>query len=204
MIVYVPQDIMDRLFGQLKSVPKEIPEALRNTINDTAKSARREVVAQAQKQYSVRSGAFNKSMQIENATKKHLQATLHSEGKPMPLYGFKKRKNIGPVAAKAQVLSRGSLKELTLKGGDDNGKDLKAFIQKTENGHIGIFERMTREERRKSTSQKRSPIKQLYAPSIPQMLGNEKEVYAVAQPVIAKELRKNLEKHIAAVMEGMR
>lgn len=202
MIVYVPQDIMDRLFGQLKSVPKEIPEALRNTINDTAKSARREIVTQAQKQYSVKAGAFNKSMQIENATKKHLQATLHSEGKPMPLYGFKKRKNIGPVAAKAQVLSRGSLKELTLKGGDDNGKDLKAFVQKMKkNGHLGIFERMTREERRKSISQKRSPIKQLYAPSIPQMLGNEKDVYAVVQPVIVKELRKNLEKHIAAVME---
>lgn len=213
MIVYVPEDIMDRLEKQLQKTPEMIPDVLRKTINDTAKRARREIAAQAQETYTVKTGTFNKSMKIENATQRYPQATIHTEGNPTALYGFKRRKNAGPTAAKAQVLASGSLKKLVLKGGADNGKDLKAFIQtikkRDESGsetasHTGIFRRMTPSERLKSNSRERNAIKQLYAPSIPQMLGNEEKVYSEVQPFIAEELRRNLEKHITTVMEGMK
>lgn len=213
MIVYVPEDIMDRLEKQLQKTPEMIPEVLRKTINDTAKSVRREIAAQAQGTYTVKTGTFNKAMEIENATQRYPQATIHTEGTPTALYGFKRRKNAGSTAAKAQVLVSGSLKKLVLKGGADNGKDLKAFIQtikkKDKSGnevtaHTGIFRRMTPSERLRSSSRERNAIKQLYAPSIPQMLGNEKKVYSEVQPFIAEELRKNLKKHITAVMEGMK
>lgn len=212
MIVYVPEDVIERLNRQLQKTPEQIPDVLRKTINDIAKSARKEVAAKAQETYTVKSGTFNKSMKIENATQKYLQATIYTEGSPTVLYGFKRRKNIGSTAAKAQVLASGSLKELVLKGGADNGKDLKAFVQtiknKKKNGnvtyHTGIFRRMTKEERQKSTSQERNAIKQLYSLSIPQMVGNEKRVYSEVQPLITEELYKTLEKHIATVMEGIK
>lgn len=204
MIVYVPEDVIERLNRQLQKTPEQIPDVLRKTINDTAKSARKEVAAKAQETYTVKSGTFNKSMKIENATQKYLQATIYTEGSPTVLYGFKRRKNIGSTAAKAQVLASGSLKELVLKGGADNGKDLKAFVQTIKSGHTGIFQRMTSSERLKSTSKKRNAIKQLYAPSIPQMVGNEKKVYSEVQPLITEELYKTLEKHIATVMEGIK
>lgn len=204
MIIYVPEDVLSRLESQLSSTPEKIPDVLRKTINDTAKTARSEVAAQAKKQYTINTGAFNKSMKIENATKKYPQATIYTEGNPVPLYGFKKRKNIGKSAAKAQVITSGSLKELVLKGGEDSGKDLKAFIQKLKNGHRGIFERMNQSERKKAGTDKRNAFKQLYAPSIPQMVGSEKRVYSIVQPIIIEELYKNLDKHIASVMEGLK
>lgn len=203
MIIYVPEDVIDRLNSQLQRMPEMIPDVLRKTINDTAKTTRREIATQAQKIYTVKTGTFNKSMKIENATQKYPQATIHTEGSPTALYGFKRHKNIGSTAAKAQVLTAGSLKELISRKSDIFGKDIKAFVQTTKNGHTGIFQRMTFSERMKSTSKKRNAIKQLYAPSIPQMVGNEKRVYSEVQPFIAEELRKNLEKHIAAVMEGI-
>lgn len=214
MIIEVPQDIIDRLDDRLKTMPERAPEVLRKTINDTAKSARREVARQAQDQYAVKAGAFNKAMKIENATQRYLQATIHTEGRPLPLYGFKARKNMGMTAAKAKVLSQGSLKELILKNGDSNGKDLKAFVTKA-GKHVGIFQRMNPEEKRKQQSYfdslekgkktiKRNAIKQLYSVSIPQMAGSEKRVYSQVQPVIMEELRRSLEEHIAEVMEGMK
>ncbi len=214
MIIEVPQDIIDRLDDRLKTMPERAPEVLRKTINDTAKSARREVARQAQDQYAVKAGAFNKAMKIENATQRYLQATIHTEGRPLPLYGFRARKNIGLTAAKAKVLSQGALKELILKNGDSNGKDLKAFVTKA-GKHVGIFQRMNPEEKRKQQSYfdslekgkkttKRNAIKQLYSVSIPQMAGNEKRVYSKVQPVIMEELRRSLEEHIAEVMEGMK
>ena len=217
MIIEVPQDVIDRLNDQLKSMPEKAPDALRKTINDTAKSARREVARQAQDQYAVKAGAFNKAMKIENATQRYLQATIHTEGRPLPLYGFKARKNMGMTAAKAKVLSQGSLKELILKNGDGNGKDLKAFVTKA-GKHVGIFQRMNPDEKRKQQSYfdslakgekgkkttKRNAIKQLYSVSIPQMAGSEKRVYSQVHPVIMEELHRRLEEHIAEVMEGMR
>lgn len=212
MILYVPQDIIDRLNSQLNTVPEKIPDVLRKTINDTAKVGRKKVAEQAQKKYAFKINTFNKAMEIENATTKYFQATIHTEGNPMPLYGFRTRKNNDTTAAKVKVLSSSSLRELVLRNGEKNGKDLKAFITKA-GKHTGIFQRMNDEEKakqqvyfkkqKKGRIVRKNAIKQLYGPSIPQMVGNEKKVYSVVQPIIADELRKNLERHIASVMEGL-
>lgn len=212
MIIEVPQHIIDRLNSQLKSVPEKIPDVLKKTINDTAKAGREKIIEQAHKKYTVKRGTFNKAMKIENATIRYFQATIHTEGKPLPLYGFRVRKNNGSKAAKAKVLHSGQLKELILRNGEDNGKDLKAFVVKTKK-HIGIFERLNSNERikqqkffkkkNKGRKTRKNAIKQLYGPSIPQMTGDEKKVYSVVEPAIKDELRKNLEKHISAVLEGL-
>jgi hypothetical protein len=68
---------------------------------------------------------------------------------------------------------------------------------------VGVFRRMTAEEKRKSTSEKRAPIKQLYSTSIPQMVRND-EIYPQIEKDIKEELRKTLDKHIKSVMEGMK
>lgn len=201
VMVYVPADVMNRLESQLQNTPEKIPAVLKKLINDTAKSAKKESAARTREVYVVKTGAFNKSMKMENATQRNLQAMIYTEGSQQPLYEFKRRKNSGKKAARAQVLTTGTLKELVLKGGEDNGKDLKAFVQKMKNGNIGIFQRMTRAERSASSSTKRNAIKQLYGISIPQMVENEK-VYSKIEKDIREELREGLAKHIAAVMEG--
>lgn len=213
MIVYVPQDIHDRLNQQLKNMPENIPNVLRKTINDTAKNARKSILTEAQKKYMVKAQGFNRAVKIENATSRYLQATVMTEGKPIPLYGFKIRKNKGPTAAKAQVLSAGSLKELTLRGGEDNGKDLKAFVQRMKNGRYGVFQRLNSDGKAKQReffnrhgkgkkTVRKNAIKQLYSLSEPQMV-ESKRVYPLVQSTIETGLRENLEKHIASVMEGL-
>ncbi len=220
MIVYIPQDIYDRLYTRMKDMPKKIPEVLKGTINDTAKSAKKRMLQEVQKKYLVKSGGFNRTVKIEKATLRNLQAVVYSEGKPIPLYKFKIKKNRGAAAAQAQVLTSNGLKELTLKGGDVNGKDLKAFVQKMKNGHYGVFQRLTGEGRKRQQKYfderdyrksgykdgnrkvRRNAIKQLYSLSAPQM-AESKRVFPIVRDVIIEELRTSMEKHIASVMEGL-
>ncbi len=223
MIVYIPQDVYDRLYTRLKDMPEKIPDVLKETVNGTAKTAKEKMLGEMQKKYAVKKDGFNRAVRVEGATAKKLQATIYSEGRPIPLYKFSVRKNRGAKAAKAKVLTSSMMKELTLKGGDTNGKDLKAFVQKMKNGHWGVFqrpgndersrmrERLNREREKNSNGDvakrlenrlRKRYIRQLYSLSAPQM-AESKNVYPVVKDTIMEELRSRMEKHIASIMEGL-
>jgi Prophage minor tail protein Z (GPZ). len=222
MIVYVPQDVYDRLYTRLKDMPEKIPDTLKKTINNAAKEAEKSLPKEVKKEYVLKDAInrVKKSTSVEKATARRPGATIEIKGGPVPLYDFQRRKNGARTAAKARVLTGSSMKQLILRGGDDNGKDLKAFIQEMENGHIGIFQRLNSEERKKQQKYfdgrdyrksgyengerkvKRNAIKQLYSVSMPQMAEN-KEVSKEVRDIIMEELRNSMEKHIASVMEGL-
>jgi hypothetical protein len=50
-------------------------------------------------------------------------------------------------------------------------------------------------------SKDRLPLKILYSPSIPKMLGNEQKVFGIVEPDINQNLRLNLAKYIHEVLE---
>lgn len=229
MIIYVEQEVYDRLNSRLKDMTEKMPAVMKGTINDTAKEARGRILKKAKENYVVKENRFNRAMSIEYATERHWGAVIETKGNPLPLYDFRIRKNRGITAAKAKVLTNSSLKELTLKGAD-NGKDLKAFVQKVKKGkskgHYGIFQRIPSNEReelqRRIDKEKKKKvirnndlierlgkrvrkryIRQLYSLSIPQMVEGEK-VYPMAEKAISEGLRENLEKHIALMMEGLK
>lgn len=225
MIVYVEQEIYDRLNERLKDIPEKIPTVMKRTINDTAKSARGKILEEVERKYVMKKSGFEKDVTIEYATERHWNATIETEGEPNPLYSFQTRKNRGKTAAKAKVLSTSTLEELKVKGADRNGKDLKAFVQQTKNGHYGVFRRITTtervsaqaqyaEEKKKNGSKgnsilkrlgkrlRRNFIRQLYSVSTPQMVGGER-VFPDVKETIDSGMRENLEKHIKKVMEGM-
>ena len=54
-----------------------------------AKQARKDLAAEAQKTYVVKSGRFNKAMKIKNATAGSLEATIKATGAPMELKDYK-------------------------------------------------------------------------------------------------------------------
>lgn len=224
MIFYVEQGVYDRLNDRLKDMTEKMPVVMKRTINDTAKEARRKILKEAEKKYLVKERRFNRAMSIEYATERQWNATIVTEGNPLPLYDFKVRKNGKITAAKAKVLTTSEMKELKLKGAD-NGKDLKAFVQQMKNGSYGVFQRLPSNERdqiqkkydkekrkRKRDSDligrlekrlKKRYIRQLYSLSIPQMV-ESKKVYPIVWQTISLGLRENLEKHIAFVMEGLK
>lgn len=225
MIIHVEEEIYDRLNEKLKDMPEKVPGVMKRTINDTAKGARKRILREVGEKYLIKVRGFNHAVGIEYATERYLNATIEAKGNPIPLYSFRTRKNQGEKAAKARVLATSSMKELLLKDAD-NGKDLKAFVQKVKkSGHYGVFQRLSSNERSESQRKydtekkkkrkkrdadalenlgkrlKKRYIRQLYSLSVPQMVESER-VYPVVKEEVFLGLRENLEKHIASVMEG--
>ena len=209
MIIEVPQDVIDRLNDQLKSMPEKAPDALRKTINGTARYGRKDIVRRTREQYVLKKapGRIKAASEFESARGKYFQATIVIKGSPEPLMNFRVVKNGKREAAKANVLQTSDLKELTTV---KEGETLKAFVQKIENEdkagnlshHVGIFQRRPRSERG-TGGRKRNAMKQLYSTSIPQMVKSDR-VYPTIEADIKEELRRSLEEHIAKVMEGLK
>ena len=60
MIVYVEQEIYDRLNERLKDIPEKMPIVMKRTINDTAKSARGKILEELKQIYVLKERCFNK------------------------------------------------------------------------------------------------------------------------------------------------
>lgn len=192
MVVIEVDDRLSYVEKRLGNLSDKAPKVICKAINETAKWARREIAKEAQKTYLVKTGGFNKSMEIKNARYSNLEAIIKSKGKTLPLKSFKFTKPKSGV--KAQVLKDGGLKILV-----KDGK--KAFYNKigNKNDHYGIAQRTGRPSNK---DPKREAIKELFSNSIPKMLGNEKRVYGIVEPRIESELDKRIEKHIKKVLEG--
>lgn len=192
LTVEYDKNMLAKVEKKLGSMKSEAGNVLKKALNDTAKQARKQLAEEAQKTYVVKSGKFNKSMKIKNATAGNLKAVINSSGGVMELKDFKvspAKYATGlnrPTAIKAKVLKSGGMKTLE-KGG------IKAFIGKFANGHVSVMQRRGNE---------RLPVKKLLSPSIPKMIGSEKRVYGIVQPDIGKNLQMNVQKHIAKVLGG--
>lgn len=65
-----PKDL-ERILRKLQGLGKEAPKAIRTAVNDTAVSARKLLAQQAQQQYTVKNGGFNKHAKIKKAMAYH-------------------------------------------------------------------------------------------------------------------------------------
>ena len=74
---------------KLVDIKAGTPEALKKALNETAKEARKRMVAQAQESYSVKKGRFNKAAKIKSATSGRLTATITAKGEPLDLLDYK-------------------------------------------------------------------------------------------------------------------
>lgn len=182
---------VEKRLGDLKS---KTPKVIAKSINDTATWARQEMAKEAKKTYTVKtSKGFNGSMTIKKANYGSLEAIIGSKGKTIPLahYTHANRKKSG---TKVKVLNSSVLKTLIF-----NGK--KAFFNKIgwNSGHTGVAQR-TGEKMKKNP--KKEAIKELFGPSIPSMLGNERRVYGIVEPKINDYLQKQIDRHIEKVLGG--
>lgn len=193
MITYeYDRNTLAKVEKKLGSMKSEAPKALKNAINQTAKQARKDLATEAQKTYVVKSGRFNKAMNIKNATQSSMEATIKATGAPMELKDYK----VSPATArtganrpdltKAKVLKAGSMKGLQ-KG------NIKAFVAKFSSGHVSVAQRR---------GSARLPLKVLFSNSIPKMLGNEKRVYGVVRPTIEENLQENVNKQVRKILEA--
>lgn len=193
MIVFTVDDngLIKTIADQLGEYHAKAPTVLKQALNATAKDARSMLAEQAKEVYVIQKSRFNKAMTIKNASNRKLEALVISTGSPLELIDFKtnpKTPSTGanrPEVTTGKVLAASGLKRLE-KG------NIKAFVAKFASGHVSIVQR-------RGTS--RLPVKKLLSPSVPKMIGNEKEVYGKVEPEIAQLLDANIRKFIAKTIE---
>lgn len=194
MIVFTIDDkgMVETIARQLGEYHDKAPTVLKQALNATAKDARSMLANQAKDIYVVQKSKFNKAMTIKNAFARKLEALIVTAGAPLELIDFKTNPKKPPTDAErpdvttGKVLVKSSLKRLEM-------GDLKAFVARFKSGHVSIVQRKGPE---------RLPVKKLLSPSIPKMIGNEKQVYGEVEPKIAELLEANIRKYIKKTVEA--
>lgn len=197
--IKVDKNQINKVQNTLHSMQMKSPEVLKKAINETAKQARKELSQKAQQTYALKTRGFNSSMKIKGATVSKLEANIITKGEALEIGKFKASpfkyttgKN-RPSYIKAKVLSSSNMKALIK-------SDVKAFVSKFRNGHVAIVQRVPGKVM--ESNPKKTFLKKLLSPSIPQMIGNEREVYGSVEPKIQTLLQENIQRELIRVMGG--
>jgi hypothetical protein len=162
----------------LGAFPEKAEKAIARAINRAVEGGRTDAVKAVCEEYEIKPSKVRQSINIVRANPQKLQAQIISTGRPLPLIQFKV--NPKSTRTKRRVIA-----------GVKFGNAIEmphAFIQKMSNGHVGVFERAKFGGKLVG----RMPIEQKYAPSFPQMLGNDevlKYIEMKAHYRLDKELR---------------
>lgn len=181
---------IEEMLGNLK---KKAPNVLKNAINRTVTNVKKNMAIEASKLYYVKSGDVKRTIRITKAMRARLEGVVSSRAAAIPLYKFRvspkhtvnyKNGRPTPKFYKAAVKRENGLKPLN--------HSPKAFIAVMKSGHIGVFERK---------SGKSFPIKQLFGPSVPQMIENDLAMARIENRA-NETLQKRIEAEINHLLEG--
>ncbi|MDE7299921.1 MAG: hypothetical protein K2N94_14060 [Lachnospiraceae bacterium] len=175
---------------------------LRAAINATAKQTVTLLTEEANREYQIsQPSRIAKTMSLDKATLRKLTATVTSKGRVNELYNFmvNPRRYVrgGGVPGGYSAHSRrgASYRNIALKQNAAGGEDpYRAFVVKYKSGHKTLAQR--RPDRRMKKNPDKEFVKTLFAPSVPNMLGNEKGVYGVVEPQIYDLLQQNIQEQI--------
>ncbi|MDD3662288.1 MAG: phage tail protein [Candidatus Pacebacteria bacterium] len=180
------EDVEKRLGNMKKEAPLVVSRAINRAIQNVKKNMGKETSAR----YFISSGDVKKTVNVTKASKSNLKAAAISQGGGIALSKFKvnpgtpvryRGKNRSPKVYKAGVKKSGGVKPLD--------GDPKSFVAIMKSGHKGVFSRMSEDS---------LPLKQLYGPSVPQMVKNEE----IMNP-INKEANDTLQKRINAEVNNI-
>lgn len=180
------EEIQRRLGNFKAKTPLVLSRAINRAISNVKKNMGKETSAL----YFISSSDVKNTVRIVKSSKSSLKAAAISSGGGIALSKFKvspktpvrfRGKSRSPSVYRAGVKKDGGVKPL-----DGNPK---AFVAVMKSGHVGVMERKTG---------KSLPIKQLYGPSVPQIVKNEK-----IMTKINKEASETLEKRIDAEINNI-
>lgn len=182
----------DKISKRLASIPKDAPKILATALNQTARDAQKLLLKEAKDKYTIKPKYFNKGsqgLQIRKATTRTLSAMLDSKGAPINIYNFKIRAT--ETSTRASVKKGGGMKNLLI-------GNRWAFVQTMKSGHTGVFQRERERDNPGDSKIGRHGlgIHEKFSLSVPQMIGNEEEVYGKLEPEIGEILQKHVEEQI--------
>ena len=177
-----------KIIRQLGGMKDKAEAAIRKAVNRTATHLVKPIKNETLKNYAatnIRKKDIQKTLQVYKAKKgAEISAGVMSvASQKVPLYRFETSRRVPvkknpPESISARVLINHSVKEL-----DGSSTRSKAFIMRTANGHIGVFERelgVYRKNPRKGHPNDEN-IVELHGPSIPSMIRNEKSSSAIVK-----------------------
>ncbi|MBU2701683.1 hypothetical protein Ga0466249_002802 [Sporomusaceae bacterium BoRhaA] len=167
----------EQLLGGIKDA---LPKAQASAINRSLTTARTEIVRSVRKEYVIKAEDVRNTIKVTNASAASPIGSIKSMGGPIPLVKFDTSKE-NPV--RVRVKKSGAKKPIK-----------HAFLQAMGNGYRGIFIR---------SGKARYPLKQLYGPSVPQMVGNETVMKSVEEKAI-QTLDKRMDHEINRILEAGR
>ena len=188
------QNMLANIERRLGNMRSQAPKVLKMAINDTARKAREDLGKKAQETYAVKVKGLASKIRIQAATAGSLEAILRVNGEALPLAQryFKVQGGNGPKCP-----------------------HMVTTVNKTEGSHTWgprAFQApgkvWTAEyphpnpKKRHKTQKGRLPVKSLRTVSVPQMIGNEKQVYGIVEPKIQENLRNSVNRHIERVLSG--
>lgn len=151
--VEVEQDSLAYVRERLGSKADKAPIAVRNAANDTAVWARKQLLAEAQSRYTVKSAGFNSHTKIRRATLSTLTAIIDAKSRTltMPRFRTTASKRAG---VKVEILSGTGLKQLI---SEKTGN--KAFRSVAATGDVNVKGRKM--EKRKDAQHAYSSVSKL-------------------------------------------
>lgn len=199
---------LDGARQRLGALQKLAKPAIRDSVNDTAKTARTRLDDKVKEVYAIKKSGFNKAVKIRRATNKTLTAHITGITKKIPLASFTYRKNTlgegeyyvpvlektltgsGGKAVMAKVKNKSPVKELVNASGAKafiakvrkfKGRDSKGkYVQDETKTNTGIFQRT-----------ESGKIRQLYGPSVSKMI-KDIDVYGTVEPYIKEDLKNKI------------
>lgn len=172
---------IDRAVDLLKHVPGAAQQAMARAMNRALEGARTTAVKETRAEYRVSSGDVKATMRLRKATPTNLQAEVVSTGKRIPLAAFGTKPSQPGTGGQGRPTLRVGVKRSGKKPIDG------AFIARV--GRVAI-----------RVGAKRYPIRTLYGPAVPQMMGAEK-VIARVEEIATQRLSARLDHEIEHALE---
>ena len=181
---------------QLQGTTEEVNEVLRRGINDTLLETRKMIKEQANKVYVVKISAMRHGSVLKRANRMNMEGTITYTGKVNRLSDFR----ISPASLRLTGASAPEYRKAKVKKSSKLTPlvigDTKAFLVRFKSGHKAIAERTGVYLEGKGRGHgSREHIKELSSVSVPQMVGNEKDVFHIIEPKMVAHLYKNMDKH---------
>lgn len=167
MVVRFKSEQMQHAFRTLQGIPDGVAKAAVPALNRANAAARAEGIRRAAEEYTARQAAMRKTVRMYKATRSHLLAGFSSKSNKLPLVQF----NLRP--RKPMTNGRTTLKAAVRRDGFKVVK--KGFVQSAPDG-LKAFRRIGKD---------RYPLRELFGPSVPQMLNEPGVMEAIESRALA-------------------
>ena len=169
----------------LVGIPGAFEKAVAPALNRAIAHGKTVVTRKVRETYDVKYGAVQKSLQTIRATRRSLRADLISRSTVMPLIGFK----VSPRRTTGKRPRKGLRVSVKRSG-----------AQYLQHAFVGLWKGEPQVLERVGES--RMPIKMLFGPAVPSMLGEE-TVSSVTEAAIGAEFEKRLTHETERILKGI-